>query len=96
MRDDPLISADCAVKNPKATPARASGSTYRDGAPPPESREQKGDLLIRELSQNGTDSVHDTCVVNTDAKSHFVKTPEKFLHEGERGKKRMYLEACLQ
>ena len=35
-------------------------------------------------------------VVNTDAKSHSVKTSEKCLQEAERGKKRMYLEACLQ
>ena len=35
-------------------------------------------------------------VVNTDAKSHMTKDPEKCLQEAERGKKRMYLEACLQ
>ena len=43
-----------------------------------------------------TDSVHDMRVVNTDTKSHMAKTPEKCLQEAERGKKRMYLEACLQ
>ena len=35
-------------------------------------------------------------VVNTDAKSHSGKTPEKCMQEAKRGKKRMYLEACLQ
>ena len=35
-------------------------------------------------------------VVNTDSKSHYAKTPEKCLQEAERGKKRMYLDACLQ
>ena len=35
-------------------------------------------------------------VVNTDDKSHMAKYPEKCLQEAERGKKRMYLEACLQ
>ena len=35
-------------------------------------------------------------VVNTDALSYTRKTPEKCLHEAERGKKKMYLEACLQ
>ena len=35
-------------------------------------------------------------VVNTEAKSHYAKTPEKCLQEAERGKKRMYMEACLQ
>ena len=35
-------------------------------------------------------------VVNTDAKSHSAKKPYKCLQEVERGKKRMYLETCLQ
>ena len=35
-------------------------------------------------------------VLNTDAKSHLEKPPEKFLQEAERAKKRMYLEACIQ
>ena len=34
--------------------------------------------------------------VNTDAKSHRTKDPERCLQEAERGKKRMYLETCLQ
>ena len=58
--------------------------------------EQKGDLLIRDLWQNGTESVHDMPVVNTDAKSHSVKNPEKCLQEAGRGEKRMYLEVCIQ
>ena len=41
------------------------------------------------------DSVHYIRVVNTDAKSHSVKTLEKCLQEAERGKKMMYLKACL-
>ena len=35
-------------------------------------------------------------VVNTDAPKHRTKDPERCLHEAERGKKRMYLDACLQ
>ena len=62
----------------------------------PEVTEQKGDLLIRELWQQGTDSVHDIRVVNTDALLYLKKAPEKCLHEAEKGKKKMYLEACLQ
>ena len=34
--------------------------------------------------------------MNTDAKNHSVKTPEKCLQEAERRKKQMYLEACIQ
>ena len=58
--------------------------------------EQKGDLLIRDLWQNGTESVHDMRVVNADAKTHVLKNPEKCLQEAERGNKRMYLDACIQ
>ena len=61
-----------------------------------EATEHKGNLLIRDLWQNGTASVHNMRVVNTDAKYHLEKTPEKCLHEAERAKKKMYLEACHQ
>ena len=47
----------------------------------------KGDLLIRYLWKNGTDSVHNIRVMNIDAKSHLAKTLEKCLHEAERAKK---------
>ena len=95
VRDDPLIFAGCAVKRTKAHPAGASGTTDQGGAPPPEVTEQKGDLLIRDVWKNGTDSVHNIRVVKTDASSHSAKTPEKCIHVAERGKKRMYLEACF-
>ena len=62
----------------------------------PEVTEQKGDLLIRDLWQQRTDSVHHMRVVNTDALSYVRRSPEKCLQEAERGKKKMYLEACLQ
>ena len=58
--------------------------------------EQKGELLFRDLWQQGTNSVHDMRVVNTDALTYQLKEPEKCLHEAEKGKKQMYLEACLQ
>ena len=35
-------------------------------------------------------------VVNTDALTHHLKEPEKCLHKAEKGKKKMYMEACLQ
>ena len=84
------------MKRPKDNTAITSGSTEWDSAPPPQTTEQKGDFLICDLWQNGTDSVHDIHVVNTDAMIHSVKTPEKCLQEAERGKNRMYLEACLR
>ena len=96
MRNDPLIFTCCAVKRPKAKPYRTTGTTSQDNAPPSEATEQKIDFLICDLWQNGTDSVQNMRVVNTDAKSHSAKPLEKCLQEAERAKKRMYLEECLQ
>ena len=84
------------MKRTKATPVGASGNKDHAVAPPPEVTEQKGNLLIRDLWQQGIDSVHNMQVVNTDAQSHRTKYPEKCPKETERGEKRMYLEACLQ
>ena len=84
------------MKTLKANTARTIGSTDPDNAPNPEATDQKGDLLICDIWQNGTDSVHDIFVVDTDAKFHSGKPPEKCLQEAEKVKKRMYLEACLQ
>ena len=70
VRNNPFIFAGCAVNRTKAHPARTIGSTDQSSAPTPEATEQKGDPLIRDLWQNGTGSVHDMHVVNTDAKSH--------------------------
>ena len=96
VRDDPLIYSGRAVKRMKASSDGSSGTTDQAGVLSLEVTEQKGDLLIRELWQNGTDSVHAMRVVNTDAKSHIAKAPEKCLHETEKGKKQIYLEECLQ
>ena len=96
MRDNLLIFAGCAVKRLKTKPDRYKATKATSATPPLEATKQKGDLLIRDLWQNGTDSVHDMRVVNTDVKSHSAKTPEKCLQEAERAKKKMYLEACLQ
>ena len=72
------------MKRTKATPDGDSGTTDQAGALEPEVTEvteHTGDLLIRDLWQDGTSSVHDMCVVNTDAKSHMAKAPEKSLQE---------------
>ena len=62
----------------------------------PEVTDQKGDFLIWDLWQQGTESVHGMRVVNTDALAYLTKAQEKCLHEAEKGKKKIYLEACLQ
>ena len=84
------------MERPKAKPASSKATKATSATPPLEATEQKGDLLICDLCQNGTDSVHNTRVVNTDAKYHSEKTPKKCLEEAERAKKKMYLEACIQ
>ena len=68
------------MKRVKATPDGASVTTDQAGAPPPEVTEHKGNLLIRDLWKNGTDSAHNMRVVNTDAKSHMEKEPDKCLN----------------
>ena len=71
VHKDPIIFVFCAVKRPKAKPARSKATS---ATPPLEATEQKGDLLIRCLCQNGTDSVNDIRVMNTDARCHLAKT----------------------
>ena len=83
------------MKRTKAKPDGPSDTIDPDDTPP-EDTEQKGDLLIQDLWQNGTDSVHNMRVVNTDAKSYWEKSHEKCLEEAEKSKKDMYLERFLQ
>ena len=84
------------MKRTKAAPAGADGTSKKAVVHPPEVTEQKGDLLFRYLLQQGTDSVHNMRVVNTDALTYRTKDPVKCLHEVEWGENKMYLEACLQ
>ena len=84
VRDDPLIYSGHAVKRTKAAPDGSNGDRGQTTAQPPEVTEQKGDLLIRDLWKQGTDSFHDMRVVNTDTPTHYKKYPEKCLHEAER------------
>ena len=78
------------MKRPKSNLAGSRAKATSD-TPTLEATEHKVDLLIRDIWNNGTDMR----VVNTDAKCHSVKTPEKCLQEDERSKKKMYLEECL-
>ena len=96
MRDDPLIYSGRAVRRTKPTPAGSTKTNPSETPEAPEVTDQKGDLLIPDLCQQGTNSVHDMRVVNTDALTYQSKAPEKFLYEAKKGKKKMYLEACLQ
>ena len=78
VRNDSLIYQGCAVRRTKAKPAGPSGITDTEDTPT-DSTDQKGDLLLRDLWQNGTDSVHNMHVVHTDAKSYWEKPPKKCL-----------------
>ena len=89
--DNPLIYLGRAVKRTKDTPARAIRNKDHALAPPSEVMEQKGNLCIRDLWHQGTDSVHDMRVVKTDTQLHRMKDPERCLQEAERGKNGMYL-----
>ena len=81
------------MKRPTAKPAR---SKSKSSTPQLEATEHKGDLLIRDLWHNGTDSVHDMRIMNTDDNSYLAKIPEKCLQEAQQAKKKMYLEAYHQ
>ena len=73
------------MKRTKSAPARAGGTSNNAAVQPPEATDQKGDLLIRDLWQQGTDSVHDMRAVNTATPRRRTKDPAKFLNEAERG-----------
>ena len=92
VRDDPSIYSGRAMSRTKPMPA---GSTKtdptRETPEEPEVTDQKGDLLIRDLCQQGTSCVHNMRVVNTDTLSYLKKALEKCLYEAEKGKKKMYL-----
>ena len=60
-----------------------------------ETPEKKGDLLISNLCQRGTDSIKKMCVMNTDAYSHQKKSLEKCLWMDEKEKEKKYLYYCL-
>ena len=80
------------VKRTKAKPPRSKTTLSTQKL---EATGQKGNLLVHDLWQNGTDSVHKIRVMNTDAKPQAAKKPEKCIQEAERAKKKMYLGACL-
>ena len=96
VRDNPVIYSGCAVRRTKPTLAGLNKTKPSEKPAASEVTEHKGDLLIWYLYDQGTNSVHDMRVVNTDALAYQSKAVEKFLHEAEKGKKKMYLKACLQ
>ena len=87
VRNDPLIYSGRDTSRTNTIPAGSNLTKSTDvTTAAPEVTEKKGELLIRDLWQQGTDSVHNMRVVNTDALLYVRKTPENCLHEAERGR----------
>ena len=75
------------MKRTKATPAGSNKTSEHPAAL--EVTDQKGNIFIWDLWQQGTNSVHDMRVMNTDTLTYQLKEPEKCLHEAEKVKKKM-------
>ena len=67
VHDHPKINTDRVVWGGKEN---LKGSNLKD------EEDLKEDLLIRDLCTQETDSIHDKCVVNTDASSYLSKIPK--------------------
>ena len=71
VRNDPLIYSGHAMSRTKPMPAGSTKTDHTRETPAvPEVTEQKVDLLIRDLWQQGTEIIHNMRVVNTDALSY--------------------------
>ena len=88
----PKIFTGCTVRWGKAK-YKETGNVKE--APLPEEGEENGENLIRDHWTQGTGSITDMRVVNTDAVSYQSKTLEKCLETLKRKKNSKYLNACL-
>ena len=78
---DPLIHQGCLIQEVKAQPT----VSHRNNTQKTKyNLEKKGDLLVRDLCQRGTDSIHGMHVVNNDALSCQIKSPKKCLQTAEK------------
>ena len=66
VRNDPLIYSGRDIRRTKPTPAGSNKTKPSEQPAALEVTEQKGHLLIRDLWKQGTNSVHDMRVLNTD------------------------------
>ena len=88
VRDDPLVYSCCAVKRTKVTPAGSNKTKTSEHTAAPEVTEQKGDLLIQDLWQQGTDNVHNMHVVNTDTLNYQLRRQRNVSTRWKRRRKR--------
>ena len=70
VREDPLIFVGCAMKRTRAKPARSKNTQTTQSMQNLKATEHKGKILISDLCQKRTYSVHNMRVMKTDAKSH--------------------------
>ena len=79
VRDDPKINTGRSMQG---------GKDKLKGYPLKDEEELKGDLLIKQLWTQETDSIHDMCFLSQNS--------NKCLDETEKEKKRKYFYACLK
>ena len=60
------------------------GKDKLKGSPSKDGGEMMGDILIRDLWTQRTNSIHDMHIVNTDATTYQSKTPKKCLKMAEK------------
>ena len=87
VRDEPKIYTGCAV---------CGGKKKLEGPLSKDDGELKGDILIKYLWTQGTDSIHYMRVVNNYVATYQSQKPKKFLETADKYKKKKYLNACLK
>ena len=91
VHNRPLIHTGNYLREGKAHPKGSQNNSPVDM----ENSEKKGDILICDLCQRGTDIIHNMCVMNTDTLSNWNESPEKCLQTAEKENKKNYLESCI-
>ena len=66
------------------------------GYPSKDKEDMKGDLLVRDIWTQVTDSIHDMRVVNMHASSYQYQTSDKYLETDDGEKKRKYPDAWIK
>ena len=75
VHDDPIIYTGCVV---------CRGNDKLKGYPSNYELKLKGGILIRDLRTQGTESIHNMRVMNTDATSNHSQNPKKCLETAEK------------
>jgi hypothetical protein len=96
VRDEPRIHTTSRPAEPVRTSDQNPAPVIRN-LHKRQQGEERGDVLIRGLWQQGTGAIIDVRITDLDAKSNISRAPMKVLAAHEREKMRKYLEpACLE